>query len=193
MLAVGRTVLAKAGVTIKWLRGSATALPFSDATFDVVFCQQGFQFFPDRSAALSEMYRVLVRGGRLAVSIWRSIEHNPGQVALAEGLLRHIGAEAASRVHLAFSLGDSEDLRALLVGAGFRDVTIHAAAKKAQFQSAAVYVRRVVASALAGTVIQVTEDALSAVIADVSAALQSYVDDDGLSFPMEAHLTAARK
>ena len=35
-----------------------------DAAFDVVLCQQGVQFFPDRPAALREMRRVLVPGGR---------------------------------------------------------------------------------------------------------------------------------
>jgi ubiquinone/menaquinone biosynthesis C-methylase UbiE len=183
MLAMGRRASATAGVSIEWLNGNAISLPLSDAAFDVVLCQQGLQFFPDRPATLREMNRVLVGGGRLALSVWRSIEHNPGQVALAEGLLRHVGSEAAARVHEAFSLGDDKELRTLMAAAGFVDAKIHSAVKKARFQTAAEFVRRVVTSALAGTGILVTEKTLATLITDVSRSLRSYVDNDGLSFP----------
>jgi len=45
--------------TIDWRIGDAAALPFEDGGFDVVLCQQGLQFFPDRIQALGEMRRVL--------------------------------------------------------------------------------------------------------------------------------------
>ena len=50
---------------IIWREASATNMPLPDAAFDVVYCQLGLQFFPDRPAAMREMYRVLVPGGRL--------------------------------------------------------------------------------------------------------------------------------
>ena len=43
------------GVFAEWKEGSAVKLPLADATFDVAFCQQGLQFFPDRPTALREM------------------------------------------------------------------------------------------------------------------------------------------
>jgi SAM-dependent methyltransferase len=58
------------------------AMPLPDATFDVALCQQGLQFFPDRSAALGELRRVLAPGGRVAIAVWRFIEHNPAFVVL---------------------------------------------------------------------------------------------------------------
>jgi ubiquinone/menaquinone biosynthesis C-methylase UbiE len=66
MLATART--APEGAAVEWQEGSAVKLPMSDATFDVVFCQQGLQFFPDRIATLREMHRVLSRadGGHSA-------------------------------------------------------------------------------------------------------------------------------
>src|SRR5262249_40817279 len=44
---------------IEWRVGSATDMPFADATFDCVVCQHGLQFIPDKAAAVSEMHRVL--------------------------------------------------------------------------------------------------------------------------------------
>ena len=82
MLAAARA--ASPGSRIEWHEGSALALPFPDASFDVLFCQQGLQFFPDRAAGLREMRRVLVPGGRLALSCWRSVDHQPGMRALEE-------------------------------------------------------------------------------------------------------------
>jgi 2-polyprenyl-3-methyl-5-hydroxy-6-metoxy-1,4-benzoquinol methylase len=43
------------GNTIEWRIGDAAVLPFANAAFDVVLCQQGVQFFPDRSQGLREM------------------------------------------------------------------------------------------------------------------------------------------
>lgn len=48
---------------IEWRMGSATDMPFVDATFDCVTCQHGLQFIPDKVAALSEMHRVLADRG----------------------------------------------------------------------------------------------------------------------------------
>jgi len=57
---------------IKTLVCAATDLQLPDASVDVVLCQQGFPFIPDRSAAVREMRRVLVPGGRAAVAVWLS-------------------------------------------------------------------------------------------------------------------------
>jgi ubiquinone/menaquinone biosynthesis C-methylase UbiE len=70
MLSAARAVAADENTSIEWREGSAVELPLADATFEVVFCQQGLQFFPDRAKALSEMHRVLAPGGRLVLSVW---------------------------------------------------------------------------------------------------------------------------
>ena len=59
--------------SIEWHLGSATRLPFPDESFEVVFCQQGLQYFPDRQAAVTEMARVLVPGGRVSLNVWGSM------------------------------------------------------------------------------------------------------------------------
>jgi ubiquinone/menaquinone biosynthesis C-methylase UbiE len=55
--------------SVDWRQGDASNLPVDETEkFDVVTCQQGIQFFPDRPAAMREMHRVLKDNGRLGVS-----------------------------------------------------------------------------------------------------------------------------
>jgi SAM-dependent methyltransferase len=61
---------------VVWRQADALALPFEDATFDVVCCQFGAMFFPDRSVAYREAKRVLKPGGHLLFNVWDRIEEN---------------------------------------------------------------------------------------------------------------------
>src|SRR5215208_1372728 len=122
MLAVARAVASPR--PIDWREGSAVALPLEAGAFDLVLCQQGLQFFPDRLTALREMHRVLAPGGRLGLATWRPLQHSPGFVVMAEALGSHVGPEAAALTQAPFSLGDVKELGALVVGAGFQDVEI---------------------------------------------------------------------
>src|SRR5215471_13772015 len=57
MLDTARAMPIPEGIQIDWREGNATARPFPNASFDVVCCQQGLQFCPDRPAALRAMHR----------------------------------------------------------------------------------------------------------------------------------------
>ena len=61
---------------IAWRQADALALPFEDASFDLVCCQFGAMFFPDRIAAYREARRVLKPLGHLLFSVWDHIEEN---------------------------------------------------------------------------------------------------------------------
>lgn len=61
---------------IEWRQADALALPFEAASFDVVCCQFGAMFFPDRVAGYAEARRVLKPGGRFVFSVWDRIEEN---------------------------------------------------------------------------------------------------------------------
>lgn len=196
-LDINGEMLARARATraaVEWCEGSAMDLPFAVGTFDVVVCQQGLQFFPDESKALREVQRVLIPGGRLAAAVWCSIESSPGHHALALGLERHVGAEAAKLMYSVFRLGDSQALQTSLEGVGFRDVRLQRERKVARFPSPDLFARWMVAGSVLGrTGIQVRNEALTAMIREVDDALQPYVAPDGLAFPMEAYLMIAIK
>lgn len=55
---------------IEFLEGDAEALPYADATFDIVLSQFGHMFAPRPEVAIAEMLRVLKPGGRIAFSTW---------------------------------------------------------------------------------------------------------------------------
>jgi ubiquinone/menaquinone biosynthesis C-methylase UbiE len=61
---------------ISWRQADAQALPFEDGVFDVVCCQFGAMFFPDRRAGYREAKRVLKPGGSFLFNVWDRIEEN---------------------------------------------------------------------------------------------------------------------
>jgi ubiquinone/menaquinone biosynthesis C-methylase UbiE len=65
-----------ADARISWRQADATALPFDDAGFDVVCCQFGAMFFPDRVKAYGEVKRVLKPDGTFVFNVWDRIEDN---------------------------------------------------------------------------------------------------------------------
>jgi ubiquinone/menaquinone biosynthesis C-methylase UbiE len=61
---------------ISWREADALALPFEDATFDLICCQFGVMFFPDRQSGYREAKRVLKPGGYFLFNVWDRIEEN---------------------------------------------------------------------------------------------------------------------
>ncbi len=66
----GRRAAADAAVEVEWVEGDAEALPFDDASFDVVVSVLGVIFAPRQRVAATELARVLRPGGRLAILCW---------------------------------------------------------------------------------------------------------------------------
>jgi SAM-dependent methyltransferase len=193
MLARARAAAPTEGATVQWQEADAAAMPFQAATFDAVLCQAGFQYFTDRQQAAREMRRVLKPDGRLVVVVWRALAHSPGFAALEAALERHVGAAAAAVMRSPFVFGDATDeLRGLLSQAGFGRVRVSADVRMARFASPQALVRHQVAgSPLATHLAQADDAVLDAVVRDVVAALQSYVSEEGLAFPIEGHIAVA--
>lgn len=61
---------------VQWLHADAMSLPFPDNEFDVVLCQFGVMFFPDKPKAFSEAHRVLKPGGVFIFNVWDRISEN---------------------------------------------------------------------------------------------------------------------
>jgi SAM-dependent methyltransferase len=70
LFAAARAEAAAAGVEVEWVEGDAEALPFPDASFDVVVSTFGCMFAPRHEVAAREAARVMRPAGRLAVFAW---------------------------------------------------------------------------------------------------------------------------
>jgi ubiquinone/menaquinone biosynthesis C-methylase UbiE len=193
MLNVAQSLKTKDGAaSVQWQEASADRLPFPDGSFDIAYCQLGLQFFADRPAALREMRRVLSTKGRLAVMVWCGIKESPGFEAFAEILERNVSPAAATIMRAPFGLSDATELSRLVAAAGFREITIQRRAGAVEFPSVERFVLSYVAgSPLASHVSQATAVAREHLTADTKLALEKYVGNRGLSFPIAAHLLTA--
>lgn len=68
MLAIAAEKTKAYGDAVDFLTGDAAALPFADASFDLVSSITAMEFFSEPRACLQEMYRVVKPGGRLVVA-----------------------------------------------------------------------------------------------------------------------------
>ena len=123
-LDVARALSPSSGPEIDWVEGDAMSLPLPSNTFHKVLCQQGLQFFPDQAKALQEMYRVLMPNGCVAVSVFYSLDKNPYPAALAKAISKYLDNDSAAQIGFPYAFNDPEELRSLLVSAGFRRVTV---------------------------------------------------------------------
>ena len=190
MLEEARRLPLPPGLTVDWREGSALALPFADETYNVVLCQQGLQFFPDRVKALGEMRRVLAAGGRVAVSVWTG----PSSyfVAMREGLARYVSPDAAISGAAAFSLGDDAELRGLVEAAGFHDVVVHPVRLTLRLPPPEEFLlRHLSAIPAADLVAAAGPEVHAALVAHMKSATRAYVDGYGLAVPQEVNVATA--
>jgi len=191
MIAVAGSLPAPVGAPIEWLERNAADLQLPDASFDVVLCQQGLQFFPDKLAALREMCRVLNHGGRLALSVWNSI--GLYNAAVGEALVRFVGNAAATKFCSSRQVPGRDELQRLATEAGFSDVEV----RVSRLDIHLPHLDSFILDHLAGTpvaplVAAADPEARKQIGASVIKQLQCYADGDGVTYPEETHVLTAQ-
>jgi ubiquinone/menaquinone biosynthesis C-methylase UbiE len=126
---------------IEFKVGDAEAIDLPASTFDAALCRFGLMFLPDLRTGLSNIYRSLVDGGRLAAAVWASPDRVPF-IALA--LNRAMKETKGPPLPPAgapgpFSLSNENMLRNSLIESGFKDVIIERMDVTFNFDSAEVY------------------------------------------------------
>jgi SAM-dependent methyltransferase len=182
------------GSSVRWRVGDAAAPGALGDAYDLLICQQGLQFLPDPAAAFAAWRRLLRPGGRLAVSVWRSIDHQPGYRAFADALDRVGGDDLGAVMRAPFSGAGRAELAQLATRAGLHDVRTVIDVGVVRFPSADEFLRRqVAASPLAAPVGALAEDQRAVLPAEVADAMGTHTDDDGVTWPLETIvLTATR-
>jgi ubiquinone/menaquinone biosynthesis C-methylase UbiE len=122
-VAICKKNAAEAGVTVEFVEGNVSAMPFADASFDGIFCSAAFKNFHDPLAALGEMHRVLKPGGRaLIIDANRNASHKARMEAMKAGGMTGLDlwfVELTFRFMLAPGAYTKESFEALLREAPF--------------------------------------------------------------------------
>jgi ubiquinone/menaquinone biosynthesis C-methylase UbiE len=112
---------------ITWRQAAALALPFEDQQFDVVACQFGVMFFPDKVKAYKEARRVLKPRGHFFFNVWDKISDNEFADVVTEALAAFFPQDPPRFLARApHGYHDVEKIRQELAAAGFKDVSIDA-------------------------------------------------------------------
>ncbi len=196
MLAIASAKDAPAGCAIEFRQGNGCALvELDNGSFDLLVCQQGLQFFPERDTGASEMRRVLASGGRAVVACWRSLEHQGlfQQLVETQARLLDIPLDKAA---MPFSFGDADALKTTLEDAGFASVEIVEHEITARFPEPDKFVRLTTASA-ASVMPQFAAIDLDQAVAQVANMLAPviahYTKDDHIVVPMITNVAIARR
>jgi ubiquinone/menaquinone biosynthesis C-methylase UbiE len=127
MLDIARSKLSGAE-NVEFAPADAMALPFSDHTFDLVTCQFGVMFFPDKIASFREAHRVLQPGGRYVFNTWSSMPENPFSEVAHQTAVEFFPANPPSFYRVPFSYADANTVAAEVKEGGFTDVAVQALA-----------------------------------------------------------------
>jgi ubiquinone/menaquinone biosynthesis C-methylase UbiE len=191
MIAVARSIPMAPGSTIDWHEGSALALPFPGGSFDVVLCQQGLQFFPDRALGLREMRRVLQAGGRLALSVWNS--NGLYNTAVGEALAVRISQEVANRFLASRKAPTGEELRQLAADAGFSAIEVRVERITVHLPAVDTFaLDHLAATPVAADIAAADIRAREEIGRGVKERLGRYVHEHGASYPEETNVLTAR-
>ncbi|UFX42403.1 methyltransferase domain-containing protein [Bradyrhizobium sp. 41S5] len=124
MLAQAKTHLA-GKANISWQQADALSLPFGDASFDIVACQFGAMFFPDRVKGYAEARRVIRPGGRFFFNVWDKIEENDFADVMQQTMHRVFPNNPPQfMARTPHGYHDPSRIHADLIAAGFRDIAI---------------------------------------------------------------------
>jgi ubiquinone/menaquinone biosynthesis C-methylase UbiE len=121
---------------ISWQKVDAQALPFEDAAFDLVCCQFGVMFFPDRPSAYREARRLLKPGGCFLFNAWDRIEENVFADDVTNALSEFFPDDPPRfMARIPHGYHDTALIRSDLAKAGFSNVTIETKAEQSRAPS----------------------------------------------------------
>lgn len=109
---------------ITWQVADATSLPFGSGSADVVICQFGWMFFPDKAKAMREAHRVLAPRGQLLFNVWDKIERNESGELAKSLYQRELGADAPTFFTIPYGMHDVAPTMTMLTEAGFTDANV---------------------------------------------------------------------
>jgi ubiquinone/menaquinone biosynthesis C-methylase UbiE len=180
---------------VRFVAADALDLPFDDGTFDLVVCQFGAMFFPDKVRGHAEARRVLRDGGRYLLAIWDRIELNPVSNASQEALIELFPDDPPLFLREGpFSYSDRTAIERDLRSAGFDQVSIETVERRSRSRSAHDAAEALCYGTPMGVEVEDREPGtLERAFATVEEKLRAFEGSAGVDAPMAAHIVTATK
>ena len=176
----------------EWRQADALDLPFNNDRFDLVACQFGVMFFPDKPAAFAEVRRVLAPGGALLLTTWGDVGTHGFAAALVAGIQRAFPADPPTFVAtVPHGYFDRDRVIADLAAGGLGDLSTETVTLDGHADSAA----GVAAGFCTGTPLRIEMAArgdLAAGTRAVAAEMKALLGDGPVTAPMTAYVVEAR-
>jgi ubiquinone/menaquinone biosynthesis C-methylase UbiE len=180
---------------ITWRQADALALPFDDAAFDLVCCQFGAMFFPDRVAGYREARRVLKSGGHFLFNAWDRIEEN----VIADDVTKALASifpddPPRFMARTPHGYHDTALIRGDLAEAGFSNVVIETRAEQSRAASPRIAATAYCQGTLLRTEIEARDPGRLEAITDiVASAIASKHGEGEVVAKIQAHVILAEK
>jgi ubiquinone/menaquinone biosynthesis C-methylase UbiE len=179
---------------VTFQQADALALPFGDRSFDVVACQFGVMFFPDKILGYKETRRVLRPGGRFVFNVWDRIAENEFPDTVTEALTKVFPQDPPLfMARIPHGYHDVARIREELTAGGFTDISV----ETIDHTSRAASARDVAVAFCQGTPmrneIEARDTSLETATDAAAAALAQRFGDGPVEGRIRAHVVAARQ
>jgi ubiquinone/menaquinone biosynthesis C-methylase UbiE len=193
MLDVAATRVSSPNVSFR--EADALDLPFEDSSFDLVVCQFGAMFYPDKVKGNAEARRVLRDGGHYLLAIWDSIERNPLSNLAHQTMQEQFPDNPPMFMKRGpFSYYEPDWIERDLKAAGFGAITIETVELRSRSPSAEDAARGLTYGSPMGVELEeYGPGALNRVFEVFARAALKYNGPDGFDAPMAAHIVTATK
>ena len=169
----------------------AQDLPFADGRFDLVLCQFGVMFFPDKVRANREARRVLNYGGRYLLVSFDRLELNPVPKAAGDTVAAMFPDDPPLYMeHGPFSYTDPTLIKHDLLAAGFTDIQLETVALSSRVNAREAAQGMVLGSPFRAEIERRDPSALDRAVEAVADALAQWGGNDA---PLSAHVVTATK
>jgi ubiquinone/menaquinone biosynthesis C-methylase UbiE len=176
---------------VDFQKADAQDLPFADGSFDLVICQFGVMFFPDKVGANREAWRVLGSGGRYLFVSFDRLEHNPVPKAAEDAVAEMFPADPPDYMERGpFSYADPAAIEQDVRAAGFKDIQVETITSSSRVNARDAAHGLVLGSPFRAEIERRDPAGLERALDAVTEALQPWDDKDA---PISAHVVTATK